>query len=941
MNLSEFFNTYGFYGNADNIYESTILKIQSKLQTYLRDIRINKRIDIVRSSIKNPIMTEETPMIDFKVDEDIILSIPELIDGHFIIEGIEKVSLLIDVIQPYVGSLMNEKNKRFKFANKLTELRYITGRFNNIIVFEYSDKIYVYLNNLVAKENFKKGSINECIDPLVLLKLIMDNSSIDSIISDISSYCSVPIRHMFNIPNSAISFDENYIRKYIADTFQNLDENKLRTRLSKFYSEMTSKESFYHTICYMIASVIKNSPEINTDTMMMKRFDCYGSLLLQKITGYFKALKVNEYNTLEGLFKVCSNFQNILYKELKSGKIQTRYVIDTNKAIQTLSRKSEIDTISHKRRIKTIINTGTTNVELRGIDRQAYGFICPFETPESKEVGLTKYLALTCLITDYCNETELLKFVDKSVHTLKSENIPLFINNFYYTSINAEFVRIFRNFKSRNDKYKFCSISLLNQAIYIYTDIGRLVRPILYYGNIMYVDYYEQCSIILEEGGIGLANSTSNAREISDIYFYGLAASLAPFSNHSQTTRISYQTSITKQAIEHNIKILERNLNDTTFLWIGENPICYTSTSKFVHSINGVNVNVAIIALGNNQEDAIILNEDSVRQGLFATTKIKTKFKTIRKGDGIFINASIHNTHQLNSQGIILPNQYVKKGDYLFGTYENNSQGNIKITRYYSTTDGYIHSTNIYENEYYISVYIVIHYTNYLQVGDKLASRYSQKGVVSSIEKSWNLPYTEKGEIPDLIINSHAIPSRMTTGHLIETVLGRFNLQYDSTPFTFNINDLDYSEIEKSEVQMFHPLDGTPIHNKIFFGKCFYQASKHQVKDKIQSRSMGANSILTKQPIEGKSKGGGLRLGEMEKDALLAYQAYDVIAEKFTSASDGLIAPCCKKCGAMFTNRICCNEDIDVIVPYSFKLVQQTLGIANVKIGGTYLEYSD
>lgn len=240
----------------------------------------------------------------------------------------------------------------------------------------------------------------------------------------------------------------------------------------------------------------------------------------------------------------------------------------------------------------------------------------------------------------------------------------------------------------------------------------------------------------------------------------------------------------------------------------------------------------------------------------------------------------------------------------------------------------------IIDNEKIIRIYYIRY--DILNVGDKLSSRYSQKGVIGKIESDINLPYISNGICPDIIINPHSFPSRMTIGHIIETVKSiegiRKNKYINSTGFSFEkISDNDF--FKKKYMYNKH---GNIINDRVSIGFCYYQMLKHQVIEKIYSMTSGCVNVINKQPINGKSNKGGLRLGELDKDCLIAHGVTSILYEKFIYHSDWNIMRICKKCHNIKYNEcLLCNEDTDhdtIITTNSFKILCDFLKGLNINV---------
>lgn len=237
------------------------------------------------------------------------------------------------------------------------------------------------------------------------------------------------------------------------------------------------------------------------------------------------------------------------------------------------------------------------------------------------------------------------------------------------------------------------------------------------------------------------------------------------------------------------------------------------------------------------------------------------------------------------------------------------------------------------------------------QMGDKFASRHGQKGTVGITYRQEDMPFTSQGITPDIIINPHAIPSRMTVGHLIECLLGKVSAcigdEGDATPFTdVTVDDIS-SELMKCG---FHPrgLDimynghtGQKLAAQIFIGPTYYQRLKHMVDDKIHARARGPVQILTRQPVEGRSRDGGLRFGEMERDCMIAHGASSFLKERLFDVSDAYRVHVCELCGLLAIASISkgiyecksCRNKTDIAqvhIPYAFKLLIQELMAMNI-----------
>ena len=397
---------------------------------------------------------------------------------------------------------------------------------------------------------------------------------------------------------------------------------------------------------------------------------------------------------------------------------------------------------------------------------------------------------------------------------------------------------------------------------------------------------------------------------------------------------------------------------------------------------SGLNAIVAIACYtGKNQEDSVILNKGAVDRGLFWATTYKTHSEEEKKqGTHNFERISVPpldkrrrdvNYSLLDDEGIIrktLPKWtdsqgqehggdavYVEVGDAIIGKVLVNSDkvGKEELSDMSLVVkkgeEGYIDRifTSITPNGYKL-VKVVIRTLRVPEVGDKFASRAGQKGTTGEVYPTEDMPYTDSGIIPDIIMNPHAIPSRMTINQLMETVLGKSCCMEgefgDATPFTSSSDNIAEELCQRLERNGFERTGKEMLYNgftgeqmgMVFIGPVFYQRLKHLVSEKIHARSTGPTATLTRQPLEGRSRAGGLRFGEMERDAALAHGGVRFLKERLFEQSDKYTVAICDKCGNFATGeRLCraCETDkvSHVNMPYVSKLVIQELNAMCIK----------
>lgn len=245
---------------------------------------------------------------------------------------------------------------------------------------------------------------------------------------------------------------------------------------------------------------------------------------------------------------------------------------------------------------------------------------------------------------------------------------------------------------------------------------------------------------------------------------------------------------------------------------------------------------------------------------------------------------------------------------------------------------------------------VLLRQTRRPEVGDKFSSRHGQKGVCGIIVNQEDMPFSEMGICPDLIMNPHGFPSRMTVGKMIELVAGKAGVfegrQGYGTAFGEEFGNADRVEVACQQLVkhgysyigkdlMTSGITGEPLQTYIFAGPVFYQKLKHMVMDKMHARSRGPRAVLTRQPTEGRSRDGGLRLGEMERDCLIGYGASNLVMERLMISSDAFTANVCEGCGMLGYDGWCqgCRSGekmSNLRLPYACKLLFQELQSMNI-----------
>ena len=461
--------------------------------------------------------------------------------------------------------------------------------------------------------------------------------------------------------------------------------------------------------------------------------------------------------------------------------------------------------------------------------------------------------------------------------------------------------------------------------------------------------------------------------EIHPSVILGVLASLIPFSNHNQSPRNTYQSAMGKQAMGIYMSNY-RNRMDTMghILYYPAKPIVNTRIGMLLPSNdvpNGMNVIVAIACYGGyNQEDSVLINRGSVERGLFRSTFYRTykddekkiqssgQEEKFTKPDRNLTRGMKPGVYEkLNPNGFVDVNKHVDSNDIIIGKVMpiKNKDKNEKYIYKDSSTflrnneSGFI--DDIYTNrngEGHKFCKVRVRSVRIPKIGDKFSSRHGQKGTCGMIINEEDMPFTKDGIRPDIIVNPHAIPSRMTIAQLIECIMGKacsmVGCYGDGTPFMNTSVEsiskiLEQHEFERNGNEvLYNGFNGKQLDCNIFIGPTYYQRLKHMVEDKIHSRSTGPMVLLTRQPAEGRARDGGLRFGEMERDCMIAHGSLQFLKERIIDVSDNYRVFTCNKCGLfgsvnpdkeIFKCSNCKNyiDFSEIRIPYACKLLIQEL----------------
>jgi len=868
--------------------------------------------------------------------------------------------------------------------------------------------------------------------------------------------------------------------------------------------EMNFKDKAYF-IGYMVFELLKVHKKIkkttDRDSFRYKRVELTGSLLSDLFKEYYSLQMKNifkkidkEYYYKEGIYQ--ENFYNLI--ELNVKEFFAERVVDTGirKAfkgnwgaeahtkrlgvVQDLNRLSYNSALAQLRKVNLSIDASAKITGPLLLHSSQWGMIDPVDTPDGGNVGLHKHMSMAAHITSGFSSQPIILWLRKKANmSLLTEATPYYISSMCKVMVNGSWVGCVEKPSEIEQKIKlyrrvgllpiYMSVfwNIIENTLFIYTDGGRLTRPIYYidegrpsyarqnildlilankftwhkllngfsnkrasgkeelnksqvydsvselYGTssitslketmsvIEYIDNAESEGALIAMHQNKLGSKPFTHIEIHPSLILGVMGNQVVFPENNQLPRDLFACGQMKQAVSLYHSNYQNRIDKMgVVLNTGQIPLV---KSRYLNKISkeehpyGVNVVVAIMCYGGyNVEDAILFNGGSLDRGIFRTTyynmyesyeesskvantTIDSKFANIENENVIGLKPGF-DYGDLDQYGLVKENTILDDKKVLIGKMTTNlddPDSPLDASVFPKKGQlGYVDKSFITDNDEGFRIAKVrVRHERVPAIGDKFCSRCGQKGTIGLVIPEANMPFTDDGIRPDIIVNPHALPSRMTIGQLVETLMGKACCMYggygDCTAF-MNKGSKHAEFGEMLKMQGFHSSGNQVLYNgetgeqmesNIFIGPTYYMRLKHMVKDKINYRARGPRTALTRQTVQGRANDGGLRVGEMERDGIVGHGAAAFLKESMLVRGDEYYLAICNVSGMIaiyndahnlflspqadgpiqFKNNIENNMQVENIskygrsfsilrVPYAFKLLMQELQSMNIQM---------
>ncbi|KIY42894.1 beta and beta-prime subunits of DNA dependent RNA-polymerase [Fistulina hepatica ATCC 64428] len=596
---------------------------------------------------------------------------------------------------------------------------------------------------------------------------------------------------------------------------------------------------------------------------------------------------------------------------------------------------------------------------------EAWGFLCPVHTPDGTPCGLLNHLSRSCrIVTAPLAVAHIPRLL--VAHGMTQAFAPSVdgranvcvqldgrIIGWARSAVAARLARSLRIWKTQGEHQVPMDLEIglvpLSEGgqypgLFLFSSRSHMMRPVKYLenGRDDQVGSFEQVYMDIACTPEEIEKDVSTHVEHNPTNFLSILANLTPFSDFNQSPRNIYQCQMGKQTMGTPSTALQHRTDNKMYrLQTGQTPVVRPTlhnTYAMDAFPNGTNAIVAVISYtGYDMEDAMVLNKSAHERGFAHGTLYKSqiidlkdvrgaqksvKTPTLHFGVGKDIFRGGPKAHTcwefLDRDGLPIVGARLRPNDPI-AAYVDDVTKTTRFVKYHGDEVAYIDQVRLLGSDAGDSelqkVHVTLRITRSPVIGDKFSSRHGQKGVCSQKWPAVDMPFSESGMQPDIIINPHAFPSRMTIGMLVESMAGKagamHGLAQDATPFTFTEEDTAIDYFGKQLLAagynyygnepMYSGITGEEFAADIYLGVVYYQRLRHMVLDKFQVRTTGPIDPLTRQPVKGRKRHGGIRFGEMERDALIAHGTSFLLQDRLMNCSDYSTAWVCRTCGSLIS----------------------------------------
>ncbi|XP_028028172.1 DNA-directed RNA polymerase I subunit RPA2 [Bombyx mandarina] len=693
------------------------------------------------------------------------------------------------------------------------------------------------------------------------------------------------------------------------------------------------------------------------------------------------------HKELQQILRACGSLEQKMETFLATGNAPSSNVNLTQYKGLTIVAEN-INRMRYMSHFKSI-HRGSFFMEMRTTEARqllpdAWGFVCPVHTPDGAPCGLLNHLTMSAQITQIPDQ----KLVDNLPLVLQNCGMepissvlcdrdtykyPVFVDGRlvgYIAESGAEKSAAYlRTLKIKGEEVPITTeivvipkkqICAQYPGIFLMTTEARMMRPVinLATSQLELIGTMEQLYLDIAITPNEVHKGQTTHMELSQSAFLSNLAQLVPMPDCNQSPRNMYQCQMGKQT-----------MGTPVHTWGGTGPgklyRLQTPAAPLFRPAHhdrlalddypaGTNAIVAVISYtGYDMEDAMILNKASYERGLAAGFVYKSEFVELSHPASHFgrEGGRADPPGPLDADGLPAPGARLLPDDPFYSYYDGEKNKYV-VGRYHGKEEVIVDSVRLcgdFSAKPLAKACITLRIQRNPTVGDKFASRAGQKGICSQKWPAEDLPFTESGLVPDILFNPHGFPSRMTIAMMIECMAGKaaslHGHVHDATPFRFNEKDtaIDYFGrlLEAGGYnyygteRMYSGVDGREMTADIFFGVIHYQRLRHMVSDKWQVRTTGPVDALTRQPVKGRRRGGGVRLGEMERDALVSHGAAFLLQDRLLRCSDETEMAVCTSCGSVAGARgggacACGGRAGAVRAPHVYKLFATQLAALHV-----------